>query len=68
MRKYRMSKMPWRFYLPKLTKYWGGKIWQFSIFRDYQIEFDFRKGNLLDLLLTSKGKKSFFVSWFSKRN
>lgn len=68
MKKYHMSKMPWRFYLPKIEKYWGGQIWQFSIFRDYKIEFDFRKGNLIDWLLTPKEKESFLMSWFSKRN
>lgn len=63
-----MSKMPWRFYLPRFEKYWSGKIWQFSIFRDYKIEFDFRKGNIIDWLLTQKEKERFFISWFSKRN
>jgi len=51
MRKYKMSKMPLRFYLPRIKKYWSGQIVQFTIFRDYGIEFDFRKGNLVDQLM-----------------
>ena len=58
MRKYKISKMPIRFYLPRITKYWGGKIWQFSILRDYIIELDFRNFKITDLL-TDKEKKRF---------
>ena len=69
MRKYHMSKMPLRFYLPRLEKYWSNKIWQFTIFRDYGIELDFRnyKG-IIDMLLTKKEQQSFWLQWFSKRN
>ena len=35
--------MPLKMYMPKISKYWGSEIWQFTIFRDYGIEFDFRK-------------------------
>ena len=42
LRKYKMSKMPLKYYLPRFKKYCSGKIWQFTIFRDYGIELDFR--------------------------
>ena len=53
-RKYKMTRMPFKFYLPRLERYWGGKIWSFTIFRDYGIQFDFRKGNLIDWLNQDK--------------
>jgi len=69
LRKYKMSKMPLRFYLPRFEKYWSGKIWQFKILRDYGIELDFRthKG-IIDMLLSPKEQISFWGSWLSKRN
>ncbi len=49
-RKYKMSKMSLKHYLPTFKKYWNGKIWQFTIFRDYGIQIDFRKGDMIDQL------------------
>ena len=57
MCKYKMSKMPLRFYLPRIKKYWSGQIIQFTILRDYGIEFDFRKGNIIDQLLNPPKKR-----------
>ena len=49
-RKYKMTRMPWYMYLPKFKKFWSGKLWHFTIFRDYGIELDFREGNLITWL------------------
>jgi len=69
MRKYKMSKMPLRFYLPRLKKYWSNKIWQFTILRDFGIELDFRTHNgIVDMLLTKKEQLTFWERWFIKRN
>lgn len=69
MRKYKMGKMPLKFYLPRIKRFWSNKIWEFTIFRDYGIELDFRthKG-IIDMLLTSKEQKSFWLRWFMRRN
>ena len=67
-RKYKMTKMPFRYYLPMFEKSWSNKIWQFTIFRDYGIEFDFRKNWTILDLLTKKEQEVFFMSWFIKRN
>ena len=67
--KYKMSKMPLRFYLPRFNKYWNSKIWEFTIFRDYGIEFDFRSHkSIIDMLLTPKEQRYFWTNWFAKRN
>jgi len=63
-----MGKMPLRFYLPCFHKFWNGEIWHFTIFRDYGIELDFRKGSIIDWLLTKKEKQVFLERWFMKRN
>lgn len=70
MRKYKMSKMPFRFYLPRFSKAWNGKIWQFRILRDYGFDLDFRKDFQITDLLTDNEKKRFFINiWlFGKRN
>jgi len=65
---YKMSKMPLRMYLPRFKKYWSGKLWHFTIFRDYGIELDFRDGNIIDWLLTKSEKKTFIERWLMKRN
>lgn len=69
MRKYKMTKMPFKFYLPRFSKVWSGKIWQFRILRDYGFDLDFRKGGFkITDLLTEKEKKSFWLRmWLSKR-
>lgn len=56
-----MSKMPLRFYLPRFSKVWSGKIWQFRILRDYGFDLDFRNGFKITELLTDKEKKSFWL-------
>jgi hypothetical protein len=63
-----MSKMPLRFYLPRFEKLWNNQIWQFTILRDYGIELDFRKGSIIDWLLTPREKQTFLEHWFMKRN
>jgi hypothetical protein len=45
-----MSTMPWWMYLPKIQSFFNKKVWQLTIFRDYGIEIDFKKGNLIDWL------------------
>jgi hypothetical protein len=59
MRKYKISRMPWYMYLPKIERYWSGKIWQFTIFRDYGITFDFR-GDILNEMVPEKERESFW--------
>lgn len=58
MSKYKMGKMPLRFYLPRIKRYWSNQIWQFMILRDYGIEFDFRKGDIISQLMHPKTKRN----------
>jgi ferredoxin-NADP reductase len=63
-----MSKMPLYFYLPRVKRFWNGKILQFTFLRDYGIQFDFRKGSFIDWMLTPKEKQTFYERFFMKRN
>ena len=41
-RKFKMSKMPFKYYLPRIEKFYCGKVILFTIFRDYGIQLDLR--------------------------
>ena len=49
-RKYKNGKLSFRHYLPQFRTHWSVKLWYFTIFMDYGIRLDFRKGNIIDLL------------------
>lgn len=70
MRKYKMTKMPIRFYLPMLQRFFSGKVWQFTILRDFGVEIDFRKKFEITDLLTDKEKKRFWlgISLLKRKN
>ena len=55
-----MTRMPWKMYLPRFEKFWSGKIWNFTIFRDYGIQLDFREGNLITWILDDIKKRRWF--------
>lgn len=54
-------------YKPSFSKYWGGKIWIFSIYK-YSISLDFRGGFRLTDLLNDSEKISYFINWSKNRN
>jgi len=64
------SKMNWTkdCYKPSFSKYWSGKIWNFSIYK-YSMSMDFRYGFVITDLLTRKEKRRFTLwlrSYFSR--
>ena len=61
MRKYKM-RLGWKYRLKNFVsfkKYWNGKIWQFRIMCEYGFDLDFRKGTIIDNLLTNSAKAIF---------
>lgn len=68
--KYKMC-IGWKYKLKHLfsfDRYWSGQIWHFMFICTYGIEFDFRTGNIIDKLLTTREKEQFYINWFSERN
>ena len=47
--------------------FWGGKIKDIE-WRGYAISLDFRKGSVIEWMLTSKERQLFRERWFMKRN
>ncbi len=63
MRKYKMC-LGWKYRLRhffSITKYFSGNLIQFRILCEYGFDLDFRKGTIIDQLLTDKEKKSFWM-------
>lgn len=54
-------------YKPSFSKYWSGKIWNFSIYK-YSISLDFRNGFNLTDLLNNKEKKRFYLGMWLRKN
>jgi len=69
MRKYKMC-LGWKYRLKNffsIKKYFSGKVIQFRILCEYGYDLDFRKGTIIDLLLTDKEKRRFWLG-MSMRN